>query len=526
MVLLIAATNVAALLLARAVQRRREMAIRSALGATRWDAMRPALAESLLISLVGAVGGIAIAYGGVRTIGAVAAARMPQLEGLSIDARVATLAIVLALVVGVICGAVPAWRGATADPQQALGDGRGGGTGREQHRALRALVLVEIALSLVLLVGAGLVLKAFLQLSHNDPGFDTAHVLTMQVTVPAAAYQNGDGVKRVLEPGLAAIRGAPGVESAGAINLIPFVSWGNNSNIRYEGQPEADPTTFPIVEQRVVDPGYFQVTQQHLLAGRLLAPGDDERPGVPFVVVVNQALVQRDFKGENPVGRRFYIGESTFGTIVGVVSDVRNVGPFEPPAPEMYATYRQANSDATSFPLMIRVRGSDPALATAGIRAVLRRVSPAAAMSDIRTMPEVIAQSLGLPRFYLSMFASFAAVALILAVAGLYGVLSYSVAQRTREIGIRAALGSTQGALVRLMALDGARLVAGGLLLGCIGGALLTRLMVFMLYGVSPLDAATWVLAAAALSVAAVAATLVPARRAAKVDPLIAIRME
>jgi len=526
MVLLIAATNVAALLLARGVQRQREMAVRTALGATRWDAMRPPLVESLLITVVGAVLGLVLAVVGVRTIGALAAARMPQLVGLTLDPSVIAFAIGLALVVGIACGVVPAWRGSTVDPQDALRSGRGGGAGRGQNRALRSLVVFEIGLSLMLLIGAGLVLKGFAGLLRKDPGFETEHVLSFQLTTSAARYQNQSTIQNFLDPVIGALNAVPRVEAAGAISALPYINWGINSNVHYEGRPAGDPSRQPLVEFRGVTPSFFDVTKQRLISGRLLLPSDDERQSSQHVVVVNQALVERDFNGLNPVGSRFHLTDTTFGTIVGVVSDIKNAGPVAPPAPEFYWTYRQAGQGTTSFSMLVRVKGNNPAAVMPEIRAAIRRVDPQAAVARVNPMPEVIASSLGRPRFYLSLLGTFAAVAIVLAVAGLYGVLSYVVAQRTRELGIRSALGSPKSKLVRLVTRDGLFLVAGGIVLGLAGGAAVTRLMVFMLYGVSPLDTLTWTLAVVAMTLAGFFATLIPASRATRVDPLIAIRAE
>ena len=524
MVLLISATNVAAMLLARGVQRRREMAVRTALGASRWGTMRPALVESLLITGVGVVLGLGVAIAGVRTIGALAGAQLPQLAGLSVDGRVIIFALALSLVVAVACGIVPAWRGAAVDPQDALRGGRGGGSGREQHRALRALVVLEIALSLVLLIGAGLTLKGFAGLLGNDPGFETEHVLTMTVTTAPTRYVTRPAPSAFLEPAIEAIGALPGVESAGSISAIPFVNWGNNSNIRYEGQPNVDPTRQPIVEFRRVTPGFFTVTHQRLVAGRLLQRSDFDSAAPP-VVVVNQALVNRDLKGIDPIGKRFHLSDTSFATIVGVVSNIRNLGPFAEPAPEMYWTF-QATEQWTSFPLMIRVKRGDPAAIAPAVRAAIRAIDPTAAVASVRPMPEVIATSLGQPRFYLSLLGAFAIVALVLAVAGLYGVLSYAVAQRTRELGIRSALGSSASALMGLMAWEGLRLVAIGLVIGALGGTLVTRLLSFALYGVSPLDVMTWSAAILLMFIAGLVATLVPSRRATRVNPIIAIQAE
>jgi putative ABC transport system permease protein len=524
-VLLIAATNVAALLLARAVQRRREIAVRTAIGGSRAQVMRPVLVESLVLVAIGLLLGLALAWAGVRTIGALAAERLPQLAGLGIDLRVVAFAVALSMLVALVCGGIPAWRGTAVDPQDALRGARGGGTGREQHRLLSALVVAEVALSLMLLIGAGLVLKGFAQLMRQDPGFDAERVLTLETTVSADQYPDGSAVRRFLEPALAAIRRVPGVEQAAAISLLPYQDWGWNFNIRYEGESGDDPTQRPLVENRVVTPEFFAVTGQRLLAGRLLSEGDDERPEAPAVVVVNEALAERDFAGRDPVGRRFHTGDTTFATIVGVVSDIRNFGPYQDPRPEVYRAFRQSGARST-VPIMVRVRSGDPSTVAAGVRAAIRSVDASAAVTNVRPMPEVIADSLGRPRFFLTLLGAFAAVALVLAVSGIYGVLSYAVAQRTREFGIRTALGSTASRILALVAGQGMALVALGVVFGLVGGLAVTRLMESLLYGVSPLDAGAWLLATLALVAAAAVAAVVPAWRATRSDPLVAMRVE
>ncbi|HEX3927450.1 MAG TPA: ABC transporter permease [Gemmatimonadales bacterium] len=524
-VLLIAATDVASLLLARGVQRRREMAVRLALGGGRWAVMRPVLLESLLLAAIGVAVGLALAYVGVRTIGALAAQRLPQLAGLSIDFRVVGFALGLAIVVSVLCGGFPAWRSAATDPQVALRGGRGGGLSRGHHRILAGLVIAEVALSLVLLLGAGLVLKGFARLSGNDPGFDPAPILTLQTVVSPQNYPDNTGIRRFLEPALTAIGGIPGVAAAGSIQLIPYVEWGWNFNIRYEGQPAVAMTQLPLAEVRVVTPGFFAVTRQRLLSGRLLTESDDDRPQSPAVAVVNEALVKRDFGGRDPIGKRYYTGDTTFSTIVGVVSDIRNAGPFAAPQPEVYVTYLQDGLSGI-FPILVRVNHGGPAAVAAAVTAAIRHVDPEAAVSQVAPMTDVIANSIGQPRFYLTLLITFAAVAVLLALAGLYGVMSYVVAQRTRELGIRSALGSGTRGILQLVTLQGGRLVGAGLVIGLAASTVVTRLLTGLLYGVSPLDPVTWLAAAVLLVAAGIAATLIPALRAARVDPATAMRIE
>ena len=524
-VLLIAATNVAALLLARGVQRQRELAVRAALGASRWDSMRPALMESAVLTAVGVLLGVALASAGVKTIGLLAAANVPQVSGLRLNPGVLGFALLLSVVVAAVCGAAPAWRSTTVDPQDALRGGRGGGMGRSHQRALRSLVVLEISLSLVLLISAGLVLKGFASLLGKDPGFDADRILTLRISTSATRYPDNNGTRDFLEPAMAAMAAVPGVEAAASITSVPYVQWGNNSGIRYEGAPD-EPGRRPIVEQRRVTLGFFDVTKQRLVAGRLLTPGDNELPASPLVVVVNEALVKRDFRNRNPIGQRFYRGDTTFATIVGVVSDIKNMGPVADPAPEMYWNYRQGGAGTTSADVMVRVRSGDPAAVAPALRQALRGVDATAAVANVAPMSDVIARSLGSPRFYFSLLGTFAGIAVVLAIAGLYGVVSYAVAQRTRELGIRSALGSSSGRIVRLIAVEGFQLVAVGIVLGLAGGAIVTRLMTFMLYGVSPTDGRTWLAAAAAMLVVGMGAALIPARRAARVDPLIAIKAD
>ncbi len=524
-VLLIAVSNVASLLLARGIERRREVAVRAALGASPGDVIRRALVESALLAGAGLAAGLGLALAGVRVIGALAAARLPQLTGLGLDWRVAGVATLLAALVAVACGIAPAWRAAAADPQDALRSGTRTGAGSGHHRYLRALVSAEVGLSLVLLLGAGLVLRSFVKLVSEDPGFDPRTLLTLSLNTSPERYPDGDVPRRFLEPALDAVRQVPGVVEAGAISLIPFVGWGNNWNVRYEGQTATDPTTLPLVENRVVTPSYFRTMGIALVRGRMLEPSDDERDDSPAVVVVNQALVARDLQGQDPIGKRFHTGDTTFGTIVGVVENVQNAGPGNAPRPEMYWSYRQSGRRSTGFPVVVRTTG-DPSAVTRAVTATVRTVDPSAAVSQVLPMPEVIARSTGRSRFYLALLGTFAGVAVALAVAGLYGVTSYMVAQRTRELGIRSALGSTPRHTLRLVLGQGMALAGLGIAAGLAGALGITRLLRGLLHEVSPVDPATWVAVTGTLALVALVALVAPARRAARVEPIVAIREE
>jgi predicted permease len=528
-VLLIAAANVGSLMLARGVQRERETAVRTALGASQWAVMRPVLAECLVLTVVGGLAGLAVAWLAVRAIGTLAAAQLPQLAGLSIELRIVVFALALSALVALVCGALPAWHSTNVDPQNALRGGSGGGASRAQQRTLSALVIGEVALSLTLLIGASLVLRGFSNLVNRDPGFDPQPVLTLTATVSPQRYGDTSATRQFLHPALAAIGQLPGIQRAGAINLIPYYDWGSNSNIRYEGQPNTDPEHLPLAEDRDGTPDLYRAFGQRLVAGRALRWDDDDRPGVPRVVVVNEALVRRDFPHQDAVGRRFYIGmsDTSFATIVGVVSDIPNAGPIDPPLPEVYWSYAQGGPRGnTTFGIIVRVARGDPVAVEHAVRAAVLSVDPGAAITRMEPMTDVMAESVGAPRFYLGLIVTFALVAVVLAVAGLYGVMSYAVAQRTREIGIRAALGSSRSRTLRMVTERGMRLVGIGVVGGAIGAALATRVLASLLYGVSPADALTWIVATLALVAAGVMASLIPAVRATRVDPVIAIRTE
>jgi putative ABC transport system permease protein len=526
-VLAIASVNVASLLLARGFARRREMAVRTALGGGRWEVMRPVLVESLLLATTGGLLGLGLAWLGVRAISALAVAQLPQLSGISVDLRIVAFAIVLVMVVAGVAGVIPAWRTTAIDPGEAMGGGRGSSSGRGQHRVLSALVITELALSLTFLVGAGLVLRGFAALTHKNPGFDLTKILTLETSVAPDRY-NGDSVilRRFLDPVLARIGQLPGVAGVGSIHCLPYACWASNFGARYEGQPDVEISKRPTVEERAVSPGYVQAMGMRLVRGRLLRDNDDGRPSTPRVALVNEALVARDFAGRDPVGTRFRAGNDyEMVTIVGVVSNVRNYGPIADPVPEAYFPYAQDGLD-DRMPIVVRTKGMDPTAIIPAVRAIIHEIDPQAAVSRVQPMTAVMAQSVGTPRFYLTLLATFALVALVLAVAGLYGVMSYVVVQRTRELGIRSALGSSTSGIVGLVSWRGLRLITTGMLVGVLGAAALTRVLGTMLYGVSPLDTRAWLLTTATLAVAGLLATLVPAIRAACVDPVIAMRVE
>jgi len=525
-VLLIACANVAALLLARGLERQREIAIRAAVGAGRSRMVGHVLLETSVLGATGLTLGLVLAWLGVKTIGASAAARMPQLAGFAVDGRMLGFAVAMTAAVTVLCGLVPAWRAAGVDPQDALRAGGRAGGDRRHHRMLRILVTAEVALSLLLLLGAGLVTRGLADLVGRDAGFDPEGLLTMTVSLDPERYR-GDrsSYDSFLRPALEAAGRVPGVVGAGSINLVPYDNWGWNFNINHEGRPAEENTRQPLTEIRFVSPSLFATLGIPLIRGRMLDDADRDSTGRALPsVVVNQALVARDFPDVDPIGKRFsWGGPGQWATIIGVVGDIRNSGPESAPAPEVM--FSLGRDSPTSYALIIRVAG-DPLASAPAVEAALRSVDPTLAVSRVRPMTEVISRSVGRPRFIATLLLVFSLVAVVLTAAGLYGIMSYAVVQRTREIGIRTALGSSARQAVELVLRQGLGLVSAGLLIGLVSGLGLARLLTSFLYGVSPFDLPTWTAGSLVLLLVATAAIVIPARRAARVDPLEAIRAE
>lgn len=527
LVLAIATANVASLLLARGAQRSHEVALRTALGATRRSIVGTVVLESSVLAAVGAAFAVLVAWIGVRVIGSLGARLYPQLAGLGLDARVFGFAIAATAVVAVVSGVVPGWRISGADPQDALRTGSSrSGLSSSQNRLLKGIVVAELAASTVLLIGAGLLISAFLGVLERSPGFETRSLLTLEVNISPSRYRDISVEEGFVRPALDAIRALPGVEEVGTTSLIPYAGWGNNFNIRYEGVT-GDDTQLPLTESRVVSPSYFRTLGVTLVEGRLFTDSEAQGDELPTLVVVNQALARRDFAGGGAVGGRFHTSDTTFAEIIGVVSDTRNFGPIEDPHPQVYWNLMGSGRQATTLPFVIRVAGAGtPEARAQEIADALRTVDPDVALTGVRSMDAVIASSVRRQRFFMILLGSFAAVALALTITGLYGVISYAVARRTRELGIRAALGSTRAQTLGLVLRDALMLATIGLTIGAASGFALTRLLEGMLYGVSPLSASVWLAALGTLLTTAALASSVPALRAARVDPLRAIRYE
>jgi putative ABC transport system permease protein len=511
LVLLVACANVANLLLARAAAQRREVAIRAALGAGRLRLIRQFLTESLLLALGGGLLGLVIALWGVDLILKLAAAQIPRSSEIAVDWRVFVWLLAVSVATGIGFGLAPAIAAARTDVQKGLKESGGhGSSGRGRFRD--GLVVAEVALAFVLLTGAGLLLRAFLHLQNTPTGLVSENVLTLHLSAAGDArhyYQIEERVRRI-----------PGVRAAGFIQYLPLQNAGWDAYFSVEGRPPEIRSRQPMAELRYVTPGYFRAFGIPLRKGRSLTDYDNSE--AMRVVLINEALARQYFPNEDPVGKR-----TNRGTIVGVVGDVRQFGLDRPAAPEIYYPIAQNYSQRSEYGMSLVVSGQvAPEALVSAIRAAIHEVNPNQAVFDIKTMQRVIADSLSNLNLYLWLIGLFAGLALLLAVAGVYGVISYAVTSRTHEFGIRVALGADTGRVLRLVLGHGAWLVGLGLALG-VGGALaLTRLLRTLLFGVTPTDPATFTAMAALLAVVAMLACLAPAYRATKVDPAIALRHE
>jgi len=524
LVLLVACANVANLLLVRASGREREMAVRAAIGAGRGRLVRQLLTESVVIALVGGALGLFGAYVGVSLLRGADITFLPRLHELGVDATAAGFAFAVAVVTGLLFGLAPALRLSSGRLHAALKEGARGAAGGAATRFRNALVLAEVALALVLLVGAGLLVRSFDRLNRVDLGFEPQGLLTYNVTLPAARAPNASDLPPIYADLLARTRAIPGVRGASLTNDLPmegagYLSWSIRNRPARDGVME-DAQPFNVS----VD--HFRVLGIPLRSGRLFTESD--APGAPTVAVVNEEFVRRHLDGRDPVGERITFGnpdnpESTWWTIVGVVGDVAQEGVTAEPYPQVYRPIAQ--SPARGLAVAIRTAGN-PLQVAGAARAALRQVDPELPLSNLRTMEDRVAEDLAQPRVGVMLLSVFATVALALAAIGIYGVIAYGVAQRTREIGIRLALGASTADVRRLVVRQGMVPVLLGVGAGIVGALFLTSVMQGLLYGVSATDPLTYALVAAFLAAVALAASWLPARRATRVQPTVALRQE
>jgi len=528
MVLLIACANAASLLLARAAGRRREVAVLAALGASRWRLMQQFLCESLVLALAGTVLAFGLAVFAVRGIVAAAGTTLPYGTRTHFDARVVAFIAGTVLLTALVFGMLPALNAARSKLQNDLRDGDRSGTSRGGLR--HALVIAQFALSLVLLAGAGLMLRTFESLVDTQTGMRVDHVLTMHVPVPIGAppYATGqEALDRFARPMLTQVRALPGVQAAGMINLLPLQDYGNNGNFGIAGQAYASDAERPFAEFRVVSPGYFTTLGIPIERGRDVAESDDGK--TQPVVLINDVLATRYFKGQDPVGKALQFGPPSAtnppAMIVGVVGSVHQTTLDAQPEAELYFALAEAQGRLADMSLVVRT-SNDPVAATHDVTGVIQRIDPNQPVYRAESMRSVVTDSVSDRKLYLDLLAGFAGLALALAIAGIYGVMSYSVTQRTREFGIRLALGADSGRVQRLVVKQGALLAGAGLALGVPIGLVLTRSLAAVLYGVQPGDPLTFAAVACLLSLVAVVASYLPARRVLRVDPSIAMRVD
>jgi putative ABC transport system permease protein len=535
-VLLLACANVANLLLVRASSRHKEVAIRMALGASRWRLVRQMLTESVLLALIGGLLGLLIAVWGVDLmragIPANLARTMPNWENVGVNASAFYFALAVSVLTGLLFGLAPALQATRGGFNESLKDGgRTSGGGSSRNRLRSALVVSEVTLSLVLLIGAGLMIRSFVRLLETEPGFDQSNVMLADVELagprydgeaPAQEQARGDFYRRLVER----VGALPGVESAAVINIVPLSRSNTNSSYVVVGQPVPSKDQEPMANWRVVSPDYLALMKIPLLRGRHL-DGRDDRADAPRAALVNEALARKHFAGGDPLGQRLNFGgdpeEKDFYQIVGVVGDIKHRSLDGVVEPEVYVPY--AKSPWSGMTIAARTTG-DPAQLFAAVEAEVGALDRDQPMFNPRTLEQVVAESLAPQRVTMGMLGVFAVIALLLAAIGIYAVMSYSVAQRTHEIGIRMALGAQPGNILKMIVGQGMLLAGVGIAIGLLAAFFLMQGMARILYGVSATDPATFVGISLALALVALAANFFPARRATKVDPMVALRYE
>jgi len=523
-VLLIACSNVASLLLARGAVRVREMAVRAAVGASRGALVRQLLIESSLLAIAGALLGIPLAVIGVRLLIALAPQALPRSQEIHINGEILGFSFLLALATALIFGIVPALRGSRVGLRGILtAGGRGGSGGRSGNQLRSALVVIEVALGVVLLASAGLLARSFQRLTAVRPGYDISSVVTMQFSLSDVRYKDMARCVRFFERLLTQLEQTPGVESAGTTNYIPLRKYKQTAGIWLDSQPVHSSETKIVLDNRVVSPGYFRAMGVPLLRGRFFAWSD--RTDSSKVVLVNDAFVRQFFPRGDALGKRVTmdLGAPWTGEIVGVVGSFRETDLAEEPRPELFTAYAQTTIPGNT--LVVRSSGGTADVLGA-VRAAIDGIDPDVAFYNVHTMNQQVADSMAQPRLRSALLAVFSIVALILASLGIYGVIACSVAERKKEIGIRVALGARPSEVRGMILAQGLKLTALGLALGLAGAAGATRFIEGFLFSVRASDPLTYVTTCAVFLAIAMVASYVPARRATRVDPIVALREE
>ena len=522
LVLLIACANVASLMLARAAGRYKEIAVRMALGASRWQIVRQVLVESILLTLTGAAVGGLLSTWGVRLLVASSPHELPRLSEIGLDYKVLVFTLIVSLLTALAFGLAPALTASNPDLNSALKDGSRSATAATGRFRLRqTLVVAEVALAFIVLIGAGLLLGSFAHLLAVKPGFDLQHLITMRIGLTDFRYSKGSDKARFVREMNARLEGIPGVSGVAICDDLPITYTDSSTRITVADR-QSSPADLLPVGLHVINPHYFGAMGIDLIKGRTFTERDES--GTPSVFVINRTLAHRLWPNEEPLGKRIrYNSKDPFGEVVGVVEDVKYDGLHLANSPHLYEPYQQNPWQSLSIALRSQ---SDQAALVAAVQREVHSLDPNLPISDVRTMEEVMAQSLAMRRLVLTLFSLFAGIALLLAAIGIYGVLASSVAQRTRELGIRIALGAPTSKVLQLIISHGLKLVVLGIAIGMAASFALNHLISNLLFGVSATDPLTFVLIALLLTVVAVLACYIPARRATKVDLLVALRYE
>lgn len=524
-IVLIAGANVGNLLLMRAAGRRREIAVRTALGASRRRVIAQMLVESVVLALGGAAAGVALGAVGVRVLRASLPADTPRLASITLDGTVLAVCATLAILIGIAFGLAPALLASRGDAQDALRGARGvaGRAGGERTRG--ALVVAEVALTLVLVIGAGLMMRTLWSLSHVDPGFRAGGMLTLRVQPSGERYNTNEKRAQYVRTLLDRLGALPGVQSTGMIHHLPLAGYAWYANIDLEGRVRA-PNEAPLRSGwRVIEGDYFKAMGIPLVRGRAFSAADT-RAATP-VVIVNEAFARAAWPGDDPIGKRFAAGNATRGsaavTVVGVVGDVRHVSLDARPEPELYRPHAQTPMGAVT--LVLRT-SSDPLVLAGLARQAVNAIDADVPISDVRSMEQVMSASVARPRLIMSLLLVFAGVGVILGAVGVYGVIAYAVGERRREIGVRIALGAEPGRVAGAVLVQGVRYAAVGVAIGVVGSFAVTRVMRTLVFGVSATDPLTFVGLSVFLVGVAALASYLPARQAARTDPMVALRAD
>jgi putative ABC transport system permease protein len=529
LVLLIACANVANLMLARASARMKEISVRAALGANRLRLLRQLLTESVILGCAGGILGLLLAYGGVHLITAYAPAKVTgnifQQVTIGIDSSVLLYTLAVSVLTGLAFGLAPALAGSKPELNQALKEsGQALAFSMPRNLLRSALVVTEISLSLVLLIGAGLLIKSFYQLWAVDPGFRPDHVLAFAIELNDSKYPQGRQQAAFFQELLERLRVLPGVKAAGLCNSLPLSSGQRMMvGIQFEGQPARPSDQARSVPSIAVSVDYFRAMGIPIIQGRPFTEHDDAN--APKVVILNQTMAHEFFPNENPMGRRMGTGQgaNALATVVGVVGDVRNRGLDAQPQAAFFVPFSQSPDSTMEVALLTAV---EPTSMATAVRNAVAAIDPEQPVLDLSTMDERLAASAAPRRFNLLLLACFALLAMLLASVGIYGVVSYSVSQRTHEVGVRMALGAQRRDVLKVILAQGMALLLIGIGIGLVGAFLLTRFLASLLYGVRPTDSVTFAAVSLLLAVVATVACYVPARRATKVDPMVALRYE